>query len=627
MDMCSSLTIQVSSGRCERRPRSRCSGRSRRGRMGALINWAVLLALAVGFSVLAGSAALAERRVALVIGNANYDRGGVLWNTINDAKAIAALLSDAGFDLVDQRSNLGVVEFKRAVREFVDRSANADVAVVYYSGHGLEVGGVNYLIPVDAKLMSSLDVDDEAVSLDRLLVATERVKKLSLIILDACRKNPFHPVNGEVRVTRAGSTGLASVTPTVADTLVAFAAKAGSVSYDGDGPDSPFTTALVKYLAQPGLDIRRALGKVRDEVLRETGNRQEPYVYGSLGGEDIALVPAKPAAAAAMAVPPSGEDVALVPAKPAAGAAMAVPPTSVDFDEAVDYRLAERVGSLEGWRAFLVAHPSGFFAQLARAQIEKMLPPGTASASAPAGAAYVRGPSNTQPAAGGIGRAASAASATAATALAPSEICKRDSDRLARLRGNPSAEEAQHFETELSCEILRPQFLRLMESLGLAAAAPSAPANPSPSDSSLPGPRLAGDCAAEEAALDRLRAEPSEESARQFWRDLQCERLRPQVRLLMESLDLTPDSRGSPPSPGNGQRHALDAPSTGNGVRGMSTTTTGAAADSGACRREAEELDRIRANPDRRLAERFALTVTCDALKPQAARLLESFAE
>src|ERR1700676_2193669 len=97
MDMCSSGTIQVSSGRCERRPQSRCSGR---GRMGALINWAVLLALAVGFSVLAASAALAERRVALVIGNANYDRGGVLWNTISAAKALPPLLSNAGVDLL-----------------------------------------------------------------------------------------------------------------------------------------------------------------------------------------------------------------------------------------------------------------------------------------------------------------------------------------------------------------------------------------------------------------------------------------------------------------------------------------------------------------------------------------------
>ena len=589
----------MSSGRCARRPRSRCSGRSRRGRMGALVDWAVLLALAAGFSVLAGSAALAERRVALVIGNANYDRGGVLWNTINDANAIAAVLSNAGFDVVDKRTNLGVVEFKRAVREFVDRSANADVAVVYYSGHGLEVGGGNYLIPVDAKLMSSLDVDDEAVSLDRLLDATHRVKKLSLIILDACRENPFHPVNGNVRVTHAASGGLAGVTPTVSDTLVAFAAKAGSVSYDGDGPNSPFTAALVKYIAEPGLDIRRALGKVRDEVLRETGNRQEPYVYGSLGGEDVALVPAKPAAAATMAVPPS----------------------SADLDEARDYRLAERGGSLEGWRAFLAAHPSGFFAPLARAQVEKMLPAATANASAPAGAADVAEPSDTQPAAGGP---ASAASATAAMELTSSEICKSDRDRLARLRGNPSAEEIRHFENELSCEILRPQFLRLKESLGLAAAAPSAPANPSPSDNSPPRRGLEGDCAAQEAALERLRAEPSEESARQFWRNLQCERLRPQVRLLMESLNLAPDS---PPSPGDGRRHALDAPSTGSGVRGMSTTTTGAAADPGACRREAEELDRIRANPDRRLAERFARTVTCDALKPQAARLLESFTE
>ena len=254
-------------------------------------------------------------------------------------------------------------------------------------------------------------------------------------------------MNAQVRVTRGVSGGLASVTPTVTDTLIAFAAKAGSVSYDGDGPNSPFTTALVKYIAQPGLDIRKALGKVRDEVLRETGNRQEPYVYGSLGGEDVALVPAKPAAAATMAVPPS----------------------SADLDEALDYRLAERVGSLEGWRAFLAAHPSGFFTQLARAQMEKMLPAGTANASAPAGAADVGGASDTQPTADGSRRPAAAASATVAAELASSEICKRDRDNLARLRGNPSSEEVQHFENELSCEILRPQFLRLKESLGLVA--------------------------------------------------------------------------------------------------------------------------------------------------------------
>ena len=205
-------------------------------------------------------------------------------------------------------------------------------------------------------------------------------------------------------------------------------------------------------------------------------------------------------------------------------------------------------------------------------------------------------------------RAASPLAGTDVAALTPDETCKRDGDRLARLRGSPSGEEAQRFASELSCEKLRPQLQRLMESLGFAPA--PAPANSPPADS-----LLTGVCASQRAALDRLRKEPSAEAARLFWRDLQCERLRPQVRLLMESLNLTPESPGSSPSP------------AGDNVRGMSETTTGAAADAEACHREAEELDRIRANPDRSHAERFASSVTCEALKPQAARLLESLAE
>ena len=262
--------------------------------MGVLARFAFCLAFALGITLATQSAAFAERRIALVIGNGKYENAGVLANPTNDADAVADLFTKAGFDSVDRRRDLGVVEFKRAVREFVDRAASADVAVVYYSGHGLEIGGVNYLIPVDAKLTSVLDMDDEAVSLDRILVAAGHVKKLSLIILDACRENPFHPAADDARVTRGVSMGLAGVGPTVADTLIAFAAKAGSVSYDGDGRNSPFTTALLKYITQPGLDIRLALGKVRDDVLRATNHRQEPYVYGSLGGDNVALVPATP---------------------------------------------------------------------------------------------------------------------------------------------------------------------------------------------------------------------------------------------------------------------------------------------------------------------------------------------
>ncbi len=204
-------------------------------------------------------------------------------------------------------------------------------------------------------------------------------------------------------------------------------------------------------------------------------------------------------------------------------------------------------------------------------------------------------------------RAASPLAGTDVAALTPDETCKRDGDRLARLRGSLSGEEAQRFASELSCEKLRPQLQRLMESLGFAPA--PAPANSSPTDSSLTGV-----CGSQRAALDRLRNEPSAQAALLFWRDLQCERLRPQVHLLMESLNVTPESPGSSPSPDGGRR-------------GMSETTTGAAADAEACRREAEELNRIRANPDRSHVERFASSVTCEALKPQAARLLESLAE
>jgi hypothetical protein len=195
--------------------------------------------------------------------------------------------------------------------------------------------------------------------------------------------------------------------------------------------------------------------------------------------------------------------------------------------------------------------------------------------------------------------------------LTPDETCKRDGDRLARLRSSPSGEEAQRFASELRCENLRPQLLRLMESLRVASPARLAPANSSPSGSSPPGTTLTGVCASQRAALDRLRNEPSAEAARLFWRDLECERLRPQVRLLMESLNLTPESLGET---GRREGAAFDPP-TPNG------------ADPDACRRETAELNRIRATPDLRDAKRFASAVTCDALKPQAARLLESLTE
>jgi uncharacterized caspase-like protein len=563
--------------------------------MGVLARFAVCLAFALGITLATQSAALADRRIALVIGNGKYENAGVLANPTNDADAVADLFTKAGFDSVDRRRDLGVVEFKRAVREFVDRAASADVAVVYYSGHGLEIGGVNYLIPVDAKLTSVLDMDDEAVSLDRILVAAGHVKKLSLIILDACRENPFHPAADDARVTRGVSMGLAGVGPTVADTLIAFAAKAGSVSYDGDGRNSPFTTALLKYITQPGLDIRLALGKVRDDVLRATNHRQEPYVYGSLGGENVALVPAPVAAAASMAAVP--------PAPPSPAAA---PPANADADEASDYRTTERFASLDGWRAFLAIHPDGAYARLARAEVDKLLARQKIEVAKTEAAPMVTARTEVAP------------------PLSPEALCERDADRLVRLRANPTNEEASRFASELSCEKLRPQLSRLMESLGFVAPAPAPPplANSPPSARAAVAERKpAADCASEQAALDRLRADPSIDEAQAFWRGLQCERLRPQARMLMESLDIVVEEPS--PHPVLGVASTATSPKA-NDIRAVVAPGDSVAADPAACDREKQELDRLRANPDRRDAERFARGMTCAALKPQAARLLDS---
>ena len=562
--------------------------------MGVLARLAFCLAFALGITLATQSAAVADRRIALVIGNGKYENAGVLANPTNDADAVADLFTKAGFDSVDRRRDLGVVEFKRAVREFVDRAASADVAVVYYSGHGLETGGINYLIPVDAKLTSVLDMDDEAVSLDRILVAAGHVKKLSLIILDACRENPFHPAADDARVTRGGvSMGLAGVGPTVADTLIAFAAKAGSVSYDGDGRNSPFTTALVKYITQPGLDIRLALGKVRDDVLRATNHRQEPYVYGSLGGDSVALVPAPVPAAPSVAAVPS-----------AATSAAAAPAANADA-EAWDYRTADRAGSLDGWRAFLAVHPDGAYAPLARAEVDKLLARQKTDAA------------KTEPA------PILTARTEVAPPLSPEALCERDADRLVRLRANPTNEEASSFASELSCEKLRPQLSRLMESLGFAMPAP-APQAPPAAPAAVAERKPATDCASEQAALDRLRAEPSIDEAQAFWRGLQCERLRPQARMLMESLNIVVEEPS--PHPVLGDASTALSPKA-NDIRAVVAPGDSVAADPSACDREKQELDRLRANPDRREAERLARGMTCAALKPQAARLLDSLSD
>ena len=294
----------------------------------------------------ASDAALAGKRVALVVGNSAYQNVNPLANPANDAGAIAEMFKKAGFDVVDSRRDLKAQEMRRALREFTDKARGADIAVIYFAGHGLEVDGTNYVVPVDAVLERDADVDDEAVSLNRILMAAEPATRLRLVILDACRDNPFTKKMKRTLASRAVVRGLIGVEASRPNTFIAFAAKEGSTAADGTGANSPFTTALLKHLTQPGLDIRKAFGFVRDDVMSATGDQQEPYTTNSLGGNDVALVPA--------------------PEKPQAPAANA------NAEMRHDYELAERVGTLEAWDSFVAAHPTGFYADLAKAQRNKL---------------------------------------------------------------------------------------------------------------------------------------------------------------------------------------------------------------------------------------------------------------
>jgi TPR repeat protein len=256
---------------------------------GQLPQWRSFVILFVAVLAFAPADALAAKRVALLIGNEKYEATSQLNNPANDVELMKASFEEAGFDSVTTVHDVGRKDMVKALRDFEDLATGADVAIVYYSGHGMEMNGQNFLLPTDVKLQTDKDIEDEAVGLDRVQRSLEGAIKLKLVILDACRNNPFEQSMTRSISTRAVSRGLARVEPESADLLVAFASKAGTVALDGEGKNSPFATALAKYLTEPGVDVRIALGKVRDEVVSVTNRGQEPFVYGSLGGAQIFL--------------------------------------------------------------------------------------------------------------------------------------------------------------------------------------------------------------------------------------------------------------------------------------------------------------------------------------------------
>lgn len=234
----------------------------------------------------------ASDRVALVVGMSGYETVPKLKNTINDARALAGTLEGMGF-AVDVLMDATKEETLQELQDFAFRAETADIALIYYAGHGVSVQGTTFLIPVDARVQAAKDIVTASVTMDQMLASVDGARKMSILILDSCRDNPFPDVidlrDPEVaKGLTTGKGGLAAPAPE-RGTLVAFAARDGEVAMDGDGENSPFNVALRENMVLPDLEIGLMFRQVRDDVLAATGNVQEPATYGSLPGEPFFL--------------------------------------------------------------------------------------------------------------------------------------------------------------------------------------------------------------------------------------------------------------------------------------------------------------------------------------------------
>ncbi|MEN0076591.1 MAG: caspase family protein, partial [Paracraurococcus sp.] len=269
---------------------------------GISARWAWLLLFLVAPVVLApvpGPAQPApqpDRRIALVIGIGTYQSAPALANPVNDARAIGEALRRLNFE-VDEVFDPDFRKLTRAVREFGIKAQKADVAVVYYAGHGVQVGRENYLLPADARLERERDLLYEALPLELVLGEASQARKIGIVLLDACRNNPFvDRMSRSMTVAGRGpaSPGLARVDNVPRNTMVVMATKADQIAEDGGGDHSPFADALLAHFQIPGLELSLFFRSLRDTVLRATGNRQEPYIFSSLGAEPFYFYPRPP---------------------------------------------------------------------------------------------------------------------------------------------------------------------------------------------------------------------------------------------------------------------------------------------------------------------------------------------
>jgi hypothetical protein len=258
----------------------------------------VLVAAVLALSV----PARAQTRIALVIGNSAYQKVVNLANPAHDAQDVSEALKRLGFT-VNTVIDANFDGFRRALRDFGRMAPKADMAVFYYAGHGVEIDGNNWLLPTDAELKSDIDARTEAIGLRSAMEAVATAKTLGLVILDACRNNPFSSMRRAGLTRSVQMLGLAPVEP-ADNVLVAYAARDGTVAADGAGRNSPYAAALLKHIETPGLEVDFLFRNVRDDVMAATNNEQQPFVYGSLSSNEIYFKPPPVGPAAAEATPP-----------------------------------------------------------------------------------------------------------------------------------------------------------------------------------------------------------------------------------------------------------------------------------------------------------------------------------
>ncbi len=292
-----------------------------------------------------------SKRMALVIGNGAYENVPELRNPRNDSKDLAAALKAVGFEVLlhyDQSQG----SMLDTLRGFRRSASGAEIALIYFAGHGIEIDRQNYLIPVDAVLETDSDINFEAVQLETMIFAAGGATRLSMVIVDACRNNPFAASIKRVNSSRSIGRGLSAVEPTK-NTLVAYAAKEGTTAADGDGRNSPYASALIESLQTPNLEVGLMMRRVRDEVLGSTGGQQEPFVYGSLSAEQIFLNDTRGLAS----VEPETD--------------LEPEPTAIAGEIAFWQSITENSEASE-LQSYLDLYPNGLFTELAHARLKKI---------------------------------------------------------------------------------------------------------------------------------------------------------------------------------------------------------------------------------------------------------------